>query len=174
MHANVQRNTGLHSCHVFDTIVFVACTEVCTTYSLGFFLGPGRPRSLGGAFGSIEGGARLRPDGFAPRFLLLSAGGGGGANELGPLAAADAGVELESDDFSISGGCTDGDASFLMVVAGVLVDGHLLRCVGDSLSVISRLLDGWVDMVVNVDEGVVVYSIAVGDEQELIGRLEVW
>jgi len=46
------------------------CTDGGTTYSLAFFLGPGFPRTLGGALGST--GAALLP-GF---FLTPSVGGG--------------------------------------------------------------------------------------------------
>lgn len=76
------------------------------TYSLGFFLGPGLPRSLGGALGSIEGGARFRPVEVPPLdFFFASALGG--ANELpsvSSLAFEGIGVELDSDDLSAVSG----------------------------------------------------------------------
>lgn len=87
-----------------------------TTHSLGFFLGPGRPRSRGGALGSIDGGARLRPVAVAPPLFLLPSALGG-ASEFGSAASVPAGtgVAFESEDLSASSGsCTDGDASFLM------------------------------------------------------------
>lgn len=99
------------------------------TYSLGFFLGPGLALSLGGAFGSIAGGARFRPVTVPPPLLrLLSAFGG--ANELASvssLAFDGKGVELDSDDFSArSGGWTDGDGSTLTGDgdAGLVSDGN--------------------------------------------------
>ena len=56
------------------------------TYSLGFFLGPGLPRSRKGAFGSIAGGARFRPVTVPPprRRRLLAVGG---ASELASVSS---------------------------------------------------------------------------------------
>lgn len=87
------------------------------THNLGFFFGPGLALSLGGASGSMAGGARFLPDALpAGRFFLFSAPGG--ASELpsvSSLALGGIGVELASDDLSAgSGGCTDGEGSALM------------------------------------------------------------
>lgn len=134
---------------------WMACEDVSqasrhaiVTYSLGFFLGPGRPRSRGGAFGSIEGGARFRPVAVAPPLFFLPSDLGG-ASELGSTTslACGTGVALESDDLSAtSGNCTDGDGSFLMdgsaevSRAGELcADDHCARRVGEMRSDTIRL-----------------------------------
>lgn len=105
-----------------------ACTD-----NLGFFLGPGRPRSLGGALGSIAGGALLRPVALAPPLFRLPSTLGGGANELGScssLAVDGRGVEFDSDVLSaLSGGWTEGEGSGL-TAAGTSA-GNLLRASAD-------------------------------------------
>lgn len=88
------------------------------TYSLGFFLGPGLPRSRGGALGSMEGGARFRPVTVPPPLFRLPSTLGGGTSELGSCSSlpfGGMGVEFDSDDLSaLSGGWTEGDGSVLM------------------------------------------------------------
>ena len=88
------------------------------THNRGFFLGPGLPRSRGGASGSIAGGARFRPVMVPPPRFRLPSTFGGGASELGSLSSLafdGMGVELDSDVLSaLSGGWTDGDGSALM------------------------------------------------------------
>ena len=83
------------------------------TYNLGFFFGPGRPRSLIGPVGSIVGGARFRPGAATPPLRRLSAFGG--ASELLSVpspATSGTGVAFDSDDFSaISGGGSEGEGS---------------------------------------------------------------
>jgi hypothetical protein len=112
------------------------------TYSLGFFLGPGLPRSRGGAFGSIDGGARFRPVMVPPpRFLLLSVLGG--ARDLGSpssLLKEGMGVALDSDDLSaLSGGCTDGEDSGLMSCVAGPSDGKAASLSEERRSVIILL-----------------------------------
>lgn len=83
------------------------CVLLLYTYSLGFFLGPGLPLSLGGALGSITGAARLRPATAPPPLLRLPSILGGGASELGSgvsAPVAGTGVELESSDFDADEG----------------------------------------------------------------------
>jgi hypothetical protein len=77
------------------------CSASRYTHSLGFFFGPGLPRSLGGALGSIIGAALLRPDAVPPPLFRLPSTFGGGARELGSgvsAPVAGTGVELESSD----------------------------------------------------------------------------
>jgi len=81
------------------------------TYNLGFFLGPGLPLSLGGALGSMIGGALLRPATAAPPLFFLPSTLGGGTREFGSgvsALAAGTGVALDSDDLSAGegAGCT--------------------------------------------------------------------
>lgn len=88
-----------------------------STYSLGFFLGPGRPRSLGGALGSMDGGARLRPVPDAPPLLRFASALPGGAKVSASATSVPfgTGVAFESDDLSAcSDGCADGEGSFLI------------------------------------------------------------
>lgn len=103
-----------------------------SAYSRGFFFGPGRPRSRGGALGSMDGGARLRPATAAPPLFRLPSTLGG-ARELASAESpwVGTGVAFDSDDFSfVSGGWSDGEGSFLMGAAtaggavGVESDGH--------------------------------------------------
>lgn len=100
------------------------------TYNLGFFFGPGLPRSLGGALGSITGGALFLPATAPPPLFLLPSTFGGGASEFGSGVSAlvpGTGVAFDSDDFSAGDGTgctTDG------VGAGwslVMVDADGLR-----------------------------------------------
>lgn len=92
------------------------------THNLGFFLGPGLPLSLGGAFGSITGGALLRPATAPPPRLRLPSIFGGGASEFGSgvsAPVAGTGVEFDSSDFSPgegTGGATEGVCSGLVAV----------------------------------------------------------
>jgi len=117
----------------------------CYTYSLGFFFGPGRPLSLIGPFGSIEGGARFRPFAAGPPLLrLLSTLGG--ASELwsaASLLAEGTGVAFDSDVFPVdSGGCIDGVVSIFGGCAdglGVTSEGKRDRCSGERRNVIIRL-----------------------------------
>ena len=87
-------------------------------YNLGFFLGPGLPRSRGGAFGSMDGGARFLPLTAPPPLFRLPSTLGGGASELGSCSSLTfdgMGVVFDSDDLSaLSGGWTDGDGSSVM------------------------------------------------------------
>jgi hypothetical protein len=79
-----------------------SCRAFRCTHSLGFFFGPGLPRSLGGALGSIMGAALLRPVAAPPPLFRLPSTLGGGARELGSgvsAPVAGAGVVLESSDF---------------------------------------------------------------------------
>jgi hypothetical protein len=88
--------------YVWIATVRVAATHFEYTYSLGFFFGPGLPRSLGGALGSIMGAALLRPVAAPPPLFRLPSTLGGGARELGSgvsAPVAGAGVVLESSDF---------------------------------------------------------------------------
>jgi hypothetical protein len=88
------------------------------THSLGFFLGPGRARSLIGAFGSMDGGALFRPDGAAPPLLFFASAFGGARVLPSPASAPGIGVAFDSDDLSTpSGSCIDGEASPFMVGA---------------------------------------------------------
>lgn len=102
------------------------------THSLGFFLGPGLPFSLGGAFGSITGGALFRPATAPPPLLRLPSILGGGASELGSgvsAPVAGTGVEVDSSDLSPgegAGGAIEGVCSGMLVVV-VGVDDEGLR-----------------------------------------------
>lgn len=96
------------------------------TDNLGFFFGPGRPFSLIGPLGSIEGGARLRPDVPGAALFLLSPALVGADESLPsvPSTGAALGVAFDSDDLSVgSGGATEGDGSALVGVADDLDDG---------------------------------------------------
>lgn len=100
------------------------------TYSLGFFLGPGLPLSLGGALGSITGAARFRPATAPPPLLRLPSILGGGASELGSgvsAPVAGTGVELESSDFDADegSGCVIVGAESRVLMFGV--DDDVLR-----------------------------------------------
>lgn len=106
---------GQHEVALLCHCAIVVMSGVLSTHNLGFFFGPGLPLSLGGALGSILGGARFLPD-MVPPPLFLLASVLGGANELAscsPSSLVGTGVELESDVLSaaLSGGWTDGDAS---------------------------------------------------------------
>lgn len=145
--------------------------------NLGFFLGPGRPRSRGGAFGSMEGGARFRPLAVAPPLFFLPSTLGGASELLSTTSLpCGTGVAFESDDLSAtSGSCTDGDASFLMdgsadvSPAGELCDDdHCASRVGEMRSDTIRLfLPGFAadlsvaDMVVEVGGGVLAVVLTV-------------
>ena len=105
-----------------DDIVLSRQKYECTD-NLGFFFGPGRPRSLMGPFGSIEGGARLRPVTALPPRLRLSTLGG--ASELPSVVSAvgGTGVALDSDDLSLtSGGGADGEGSTVLGITAGLVE----------------------------------------------------
>ena len=99
-------------------VVFMSIVSRGCTYSLGFFFGPGLPRSRGGPLGSIAGGARLRPVTVPPPRFRLPSTLGGGASELvsfSSFAFDGIGVEFDSDDLSaLSGGWIDGEGSALM------------------------------------------------------------
>ena len=155
-------------------VVLAVLSGMCT-YSLGFFLGPGLALSLGGAFGSIDGGARFRPVTVPPGFLRLLSGFGG-ANELvscSSLAVDGKGVELDSDDFSAdSGGCTDGDGSTWTGdgEAGLTSDGNCASTSGDRRNTIILLFlpPFDVDLVVELVDDIVgdgrLEGSGVGDE----------
>lgn len=119
------------------------------TYNLGFFFGPGLPRSRGGASGSIAGGARFRPVIVPPPRFRLPSTFGGGASELGSLSSLafdGMGVELDSDVLSaLSGGWTDGDGSALM--RGLTSDGNWASRSGGRRSVIILLFFADLDVV---------------------------
>ena len=135
--------------------------HVCT-YNLGFFFGPGLPLSLGRTFGSIAGGARLRPVTVPPPLLLLLSDFGG-ASELGSgssLPFDGSGVALDSDDLSAdSGGWTDGDGSGLMDAdeVGFTSDGNCASRSGDrrSVTILLFLADFDVDLVVVLVDDIV-------------------
>ena len=99
-------------------------SRVRYTYSLGFFFGPGLPRSLGGALGSIIGAALLRPAAAPPLFRLPSTFGGG-ASELGSgVSAPVAGTgvaALESSGFEAGegSGCVIVGAGSRVLAPGV-------------------------------------------------------
>lgn len=79
--------------------------------SLGFFFGPGLPFSLGGAFGSITGGALLRPATAPPPLLRLPSILGGGAREfVSGVSAPVAGIGVETDSSDLSPGEGTGGA----------------------------------------------------------------
>lgn len=110
----------------------------CFTHNLGFFLGPGLPLSLGGALGSMTGGALLRPAAEAPPLLRLPSILGGGASELGSgvsAPVAGTGVEFDSSDFSPgegTGGAMEGVCSWLLVV-GVDEEGLREAALGETM-----------------------------------------
>lgn len=107
--------------------------------SRGFFLGPGRPRSLGGALGSMDGGARLRPVPGAPLLRFASALlGGARVSASATSVPFGTGVAFESDDLSAcSDGCADGEGSFL-------IDGTAeARASGEAVS--DGQLESWLD-----------------------------
>ena len=116
-------------------------------YSLGFFFGPGRPRSFGGASGSIAGGARLRPVPAEPPFFFLPSPCSGALELVSTLSISTGGTDapFESDDLSVeSGGGADGDGSVLMgLVEGDLVvvefDGNCERASAVRWRIIIRL-----------------------------------
>jgi hypothetical protein len=98
------------SCHVcLNEMIAIAfeyrdaMTSRGCTHSLAFFFGPGLPRSLGGASGSIVGAALFRPVGAAPPLFRLPSTLPGGASEFGsgvPAVTAGTGTEVSSDDLS--------------------------------------------------------------------------
>lgn len=107
-----------------------------STHSLGFFLGPGLPRSRMGALGSMDGGALLRPVTAAPP-LFFRPSILGGASELGSAASlvvGGIGVALESEALSTTSCCTDGDGSACGFADG-LAAGYRARLSGDRRSV---------------------------------------
>jgi hypothetical protein len=118
--------------------------SVCT-YSLGFFFGPGRPRSLMGPFGSMDGGARFLPLTWPPPRFRLSPALGGASELLSvtSVVVGGMGVELDSDDFSAgSGACMEGVGSALGGVVddlGVLSDGYCESWSGDRRRTTTRL-----------------------------------
>jgi hypothetical protein len=109
---------------------FIRHSYGASTHNLGFFFGPGLPRSRGVPSGSIVGGALLRPltAPAAPPRLRLPSTFGGGASEFGSGVSAvvvAAGVEFDSEDFSAdedSGGTIAGIESGFEIDA-VTVEG---------------------------------------------------
>jgi len=111
--------------------------------SLGFFFGPGLPRSLGGALGSIIGAALLRPVAAPPPLLRLPSTLGGGASELGSgvsAPVAGTGVELESSDLEggEGSGCEIVGAESTILALGV--DDDVFR--DEAPKILSRSLPG--------------------------------
>lgn len=129
--------------------------------------------------GSIDGGARFRPLPL-PFFPLWS--GLGGANELGSIASVPLvgiGVAFDSDDLSASsGGCTDGEGSFLVdddEDLDATSDGYLVRMSGDNLIMTIRLLPlAAVDMMPLLVVGFVVYCGWWADCQRQLRRVVKW
>ena len=170
---NHGREAGIHMCHEEMHCLPMPLNAGVGTYSLGFFFGPGRPRSRGGALGSIDGGARFRPVPDAPPLFRLPSALGG-ASVLGSTASVPlgTGVAFESDDFSaVSDGCADGDGSFLMdgiaEALGGLSDGHFVSWLDGIRSDTIRLfLPGFgidlvvVDMVCDDDDGGSGFAVA--------------
>lgn len=141
------------------------------THSLGFFLGPGRPLSFMGALGSMDGGARLRPDAAAPPLFLLPSvlGGASVLASAGSLPAGGMGVALEADSLSAaSEGGIDGEASSLTIVGDgrLSSDGKRDRASGATCRVTSRLF--LADLTVDLVRA----DISAGDGIVLDGRLE--
>jgi hypothetical protein len=116
--------------------------DACT-YSLGFFFGPGRPRSLIGPFGSIDGGARFLPLTAAPPLLRRSTLGGARLLlSIPSMFIGGTGVPFDSLVFSTnSGGCTDGEGSMRDGGDGLgeESDGHAARRSEEMRSVTTRL-----------------------------------
>lgn len=103
-----------------QSVTTVAYNYRCT-HSLGFFLGPGLPLSLGGAFGSITGAALLRPAVAPPPLFRLPSILGGGASEFGSgvsAPVAGTGVEVDSSDFEAG----EGSGCVMVGVGSTFVD----------------------------------------------------
>lgn len=140
-----------------------ARAHVLKTHNLGFFFGPGLPRSLGGTLGSMEGGARFRPETppAPPLFLLPSTLGGASVlPSPSSLPAAGTGVALDSDVLSARLGGIDGDASGLsddtVGFAAGLACGKRASKSGERRSVITLLFFADLDDALAVVEDIVV------------------